>query len=47
MAGAKIVDETVSLLTQNSSIQPLSLPIQKSTTAMKSFLVSLLPFGQV
>jgi hypothetical protein len=41
-----IVDETESLPTQNSSMQPLSLMIQKSTVAMKSFLVSLLPFGQ-
>jgi hypothetical protein len=46
MAGVKIVDETKSLSTQNSSMQSLSLPIQKLTAAMKSFLVSLLPFGQ-
>jgi hypothetical protein len=46
MACTKIVDETESLPTQNSSMQPLSLLIQKSTVAMKSFLVSLLPFGQ-
>jgi len=35
-----------SLTTQKSSMQPLSLPIQKSTAAVDSFMISLLPFGQ-
>jgi hypothetical protein len=46
LANAKIIDETESLPTQKSSMQPLSLSIQKSAATMESFLLSLLSFGQ-
>jgi len=41
-----LLTRTESLLTQESSTQPLSLPIHKSAAATESFLTRLLPFAQ-